>query len=149
MSFAKKDYFAIFLLLSMLPLLMTSSNALAMQDIEFNTDTLDLEDKENINLGYFSRANYLMPGSYSLEIKVNNNNLSEEEVVFLAPEDDPKDSVACLSPELTDKLGLTDKYQKQLTWWHDNQCLNFDSLPGIQAKPDLASSSLHISIPQA
>ncbi|WP_196760551.1 fimbria/pilus outer membrane usher protein [[Haemophilus] ducreyi] len=128
---------------------MTSSNALAMQDIEFNTDTLDLEDKENINLGYFSRANYLMPGSYSLEIKVNNNNLSEEEVVFLAPEDDPKDSVACLSPELTDKLGLTDKYQKQLTWWHDNQCLNFDSLPGIQAKPDLASSSLHISIPQA
>ncbi|MGJ3356073.1 FimD/PapC N-terminal domain-containing protein, partial [Providencia sp. Je.9.19] len=36
-----------------------------------------------------------------------------------------------------------------LTWWHDGQCLNPESLPGMQIRGDLATSSLYVSIPQA
>lgn len=123
--------------------------ALATNVIEFNTDVLDLEDKSNIDLNQFSRAGYIMPGNYSLTLKVNDETLPEITVPFYVPENDPNGSVACLSPEYIDQLALTSSSLKELTWWHDGQCLNPESLPGMQIRGDLASSSLYVSIPQA
>ena len=117
--------------------------------IEFNTDVLDVKDRENINLDHFSRAGYIMPGTYLLALKVNSDNLQEESITFYAPPDDPKGSMACLSPELVDKFGFTSSSMKSLTWWHDGQCFDPASLSGIQLRGDLATSSLYISIPQA
>ena len=127
----------------------TVNHALASDVIEFNTDVLDVKDKENINLSQFSRAGYIMPGVYSLELKVNNDNLEEESIPFYAPPDDPDGSMACLSPEVTAKLALTTDSLRSLTWWHDGQCLDVNSLPGLQLQADLATSSLYVSIPQA
>ncbi len=66
----------------------------AMDTIEFNTDVLDVEDKKNINLAHFSRPGYLMPGTYLLALKVNEDTLSEVAIPFYAPPDDPEGSLA-------------------------------------------------------
>ncbi|EPG2135671.1 outer membrane usher protein [Providencia stuartii] len=121
----------------------------ATETIEFNTDVLDLEDKNNIDLEQFSRAGYIMPGTYSLTLKVNGEQFSEVSVPFYPPEDDPQGSTACISPEVADQFGLTSSAKKELAWWHDGQCLTASSLPGMQIHGDLATSSLYVSIPQA
>lgn len=117
--------------------------------IEFNTDVLDVEDKENINLSHFSRAGYIMPGSYLLSLKINDDTLPEMPVTFYPPEGDPQGSAACLTPEIVEQIALTSSHRKALTWWHDGQCLDLASLPGMQVRGDLATSTLYLSIPQA
>ncbi|HHN8583820.1 TPA: fimbria/pilus outer membrane usher protein, partial [Providencia rettgeri] len=117
--------------------------------IQFNTDVLDLEDKNNIDLNQFSRAGHIMPGTYAFTLKVNDEQLPEVKVPFYVPNDDPEGSVPCLSPEVVAQLGLTPSVQKELTWWHDGQCLNAESVSGLQVRGDLATSSLYVSIPQA
>ena len=47
------------------------------------------------------------------------------------------------------QLGLKEAMQKELTWWHQGECLNETSLKGMEVRGDLASSSLYLSIPQA
>lgn len=47
-----------------------------------------------------------MPGVYTMVVHVNKNDLPEQPVTFMAPENDPKGSEACLSPELVNQLGL-------------------------------------------
>lgn len=77
------------------------------QDIEFNTDILDVNDKQNIDLSDFSRAGYIMPGTYDFFIRVNNSELPDiYPVSYIVPPDDPKDSKVCLSPELMAQTGL-------------------------------------------
>ncbi|WP_336194236.1 outer membrane usher protein [Providencia stuartii] len=123
--------------------------SVSTEAIQFNTDVLDVEDKKNINLDHFSRAGYVMPGTYSLALKVNDDALPEVKIPFYVPDNDPQGSVPCLSPEITAQLGLTADSLKKLTWWHDDQCLNLESLPGMQVRGDLSTSSLYVSIPQA
>ncbi|MEY0503749.1 FimD/PapC N-terminal domain-containing protein, partial [Providencia manganoxydans] len=123
--------------------------SMSTEAIQFNTDVLDVEDKKNINLDHFSRAGYVMPGTYSLALNVNDDALPEVKIPFYVPDNDPQGSVPCLSPEITAQLGLTADSLKKLTWWHDDQCLNLESLPGMQVRGDLSTSSLYVSIPQA
>lgn len=153
MSLSKATYFRLALLsLSIAFALDDSGKAFASMSsdvIQFNTDVLDVEDKKNINLDHFSRAGYMMPGTYSLILKVNDDALPEVKVPFYAPENDPQGSVPCLSPDITRQLGLTPDSLDKLTWWHDGQCANFNSLPGLQVRGDLSTSSLYVSIPQA
>ncbi len=126
-----------------------SSAATATNYMEFNTDVLDLEDKNNIDLNQFSRAGYIMPGIYNFTLKVNNEQISDVEIPYYISEHDPENSLPCLSPELVNQLELTPESLKKLTWWHDGLCLNENSLPGLLLRGDLATSSLYVSIPQA
>ncbi|MEG6410894.1 FimD/PapC N-terminal domain-containing protein [Enterobacter roggenkampii] len=41
------------------------------EDIQFNTDILDVKDRENYDLSQFSRKGYILPGMYSLAIQLN------------------------------------------------------------------------------
>lgn len=121
----------------------------ATQAFEFNTDVLDLEDKNNIDLNQFARAGYIMPGTYSFTLKVNDEQLPEVSIPFYVSENDAEGSIPCLSPEVTSQLGLQSNIQKEATFWHEGQCLSVDSVPGMQVRGDLATSSLYVSIPQA
>ncbi|EDV0150334.1 PapC/FimD family outer membrane usher protein, partial [Salmonella enterica subsp. enterica] len=113
------------------------------QDIEFNTDILDVNDKQNIDLSDFSRAGYIMPGTYDFFIRVNNSELPDiYPVSYIVPPDDPKDSKVCLSPELMAQTGLKPEWAERLRWWNDGKCLDTASLPGISVSPKLADSEL-------
>ncbi|OAH32770.1 outer membrane usher protein [Serratia marcescens] len=121
----------------------------AAQDVQFNTDVLDVKDRANIDLGQFARGGYIMPGAYSMTVRVNRNDLPEQPVAFYAPDADPKGSDACISKALAGQLGFKDATLKKVTWWHGGQCLDVRSVPGMEAHGDLSTSSLSLSIPQA
>ncbi|MGP3036179.1 outer membrane usher protein [Serratia ureilytica] len=126
-----------------------TSKAGAVEDIQFNTDVLDVNDRKNIDLSQFSRGGYIMPGQYSMVVRVNKSDLPEQPVAFYAPDGDANGSRACLSPELVAQLGIKDETAKKLTWWREGACLDETSLPGMEVRGELATSALYLSIPQA
>lgn len=120
----------------------------AAQEFQFNTDVLDLKDRQNLDLGVFASANFIMPGEYTLMVHLNRDTLTEFSVVFVTPDDDPKNSLACLSPALVSELGLKEQTSKALTWWRDGACLDVSSIPGMQVRGELGTSGLYLSVPQ-
>ena len=120
----------------------------AAQEFQFNTDVLDLKDRQNLDLGVFASANFIMPGEYTLMVHLNRDTLTEFPVVFVTPDDDPKNSLACLSPALVSELGLKEQTLKALTWWRNGACLDVSSIPGMQVRGELGTSGLYLSVPQ-
>ncbi|WP_406902934.1 outer membrane usher protein [Serratia marcescens] len=126
-----------------------STIVFAAEDIQFNTDVLDVNDRKNIDLSQFSRGGYIMPGTYDMVIRINKNELPERLVSFYAPEDDPNGSRVCINKALTEQLGLKENAFSQLTWWHQGECLDENSIQGMTSRGDLSTSALYLSIPQA
>ena len=52
-----------------------ASLASAAEEFQFNTDILDLKDQQNLDLGLFSKANFILPGQYNLVVHVNRDSL--------------------------------------------------------------------------
>lgn len=123
--------------------------ALAADDIQFNTDVLDVKDKANIDLTTFSKQGYIMPGEYAFKIKINQNELEEQPVSVYAFGDDNKDSKVCFTPDVIKKLGFKEDIEKKFVLWHNNQCVDITSIKGIEVRPDMGEGSLFISVPQA
>ncbi|MEL5591925.1 outer membrane usher protein [Serratia ureilytica] len=121
----------------------------AADDIQFNTDVLDVHDRKNIDLSQFSRGGYIMPGTYGMVVHINKNDLPEQQIPFYPPEDDPNGSRACISQALVAQLGLKEGVMKDLRWWHQGECLDESSVAGMETRGDLATSSLYLNIPQA
>lgn len=118
-------------------------------DIEFNTDVLDLSDRTNIDLSQFARSGFILPGTYSMVVQINNQPIAEQSVAFYPPDNDPKGSQACLSQGLVEQLGLKESSTVKLTWWKGGECLDIQGLPGMEVSGDLATSTLNINLPQA
>lgn len=118
-------------------------------DIQFNSDVLDVKDRANIDLGQFSRSGYIMPGDYVMTVYVNKQELPEQSIAFYAPDDDPEGSEACIISDLVDQLGLKSDFKKKMIWWHHGQCLFVNSLQGMSSRGELGSASLYIGVPQA
>ncbi len=117
-------------------------------DIQFNTDILDINDRTNFDVTQFSQSGYIMPGEYSMAIQLNKHGLQEHPITFYPIENDPKGSEACITPELVDKLGLKSDAKEKLIWWREDECLNISSLAGMTSKGDIATGTLYLTIPQ-
>ncbi|PIB57792.1 fimbrial assembly protein [Pseudomonas sp. 2822-17] len=126
-----------------------AGTALGGADIEFNTDVLDLIDRTNIDLSQFARSGFILPGTYSMVVHINGQPIAEQPVAFYPPDEDPKGSQACLSRTLVEQLGLKVSDASKLIWWKDGECLEIQSMPGMEVTGDLASSTLSINLPQA
>lgn len=120
----------------------------AAEEIQFNTDVLDVNDSENIDLSQFSRGGFIMPGAYSMVVHVNKNDLPEQPIEFYPPEGDPKGSRACISRTLVNQLGFKEGALNGLQWWHGGECLDEGSVPGMEVRGDLATGGLYLNIPQ-
>lgn len=123
--------------------------AFGADEIRFNTNMLDVNDRQNIDLSVFSRGGYIVPGTYDMVVHVNKADLLEQPVAFYAPDDDPKGSQVCLTPAIVDQLGFRPDELKSASWWHHSECLTISSIPGMEASADLATSSVYLTIPQA
>ncbi len=121
----------------------------AADEIQFNTDVLDVHDRKNIDLSQFSRGGYIMPGTYGMVVHINKNDLPEQQIPFYPPQDDPNGSRACINKALVAQLGLKEGVMKDLRWWHQGECLDESSVAGMEMRGDLATSSLYLNIPQA
>ncbi len=116
------------------------------EDIEFNTDVLDIQDRENIDLTPFTQSGYIMPGEYLLDVKINGHSVSTQKVVYrnIEGSDLPE---AKLTKEFVALMALKPSYYNALSWSNDGGVI-YSSLPGMNAKTDLGSSVLNISVPQ-
>ncbi|MEA5206345.1 fimbria/pilus outer membrane usher protein [Enterobacter mori] len=116
-------------------------------DIEFNADILDVEDRKNMDLSQFSRAGYIMPGNYQLAVKINGHSLSQHDINYRDTGVDAGVPEPLLNKELVSQFGLKKEYEQKLEWGADGG-LRLASLPGMQINTEMADSSLNISIPQ-
>ncbi len=117
-------------------------------DIQFNINILNAEDRENINLAVFSRDLYIVPGVYPLKIYINNTHLPEEKIHIVSL--DGEKSEACLTPDIVEKFNLNKSALSSLEWQKVDEltCLSIASLSGMTAKPELSNNSLTINIPK-
>lgn len=121
--------------------------ATASEDIEFNSDVLDVKDRAHVNLKQFSRPGYIMPGEYRMTVRLNNKELSDQTVRFLATDEDPDKSLPCLTRETVEQFGLKKNARSRLRWWQDGKCLDVQSLPGTAVRGDLGNGVLHVNLP--
>ncbi|KFK96797.1 MULTISPECIES: fimbria/pilus outer membrane usher protein [unclassified Serratia (in: enterobacteria)] len=117
--------------------------------VEFNTDILDTEDKQNIDLSRFAVSGYVMPGPYQLVININQRDFPEQTVNFTPRDDNPNSSEPCLSENVVALLGLKQNIAEKITYGHQNHCADLKALDGITMRTDLSAGTLYISIPQA
>lgn len=117
-------------------------------DIQFNTDLLDVKDKESIDFCAFKKTGYIVPGKYEMQLVVNNTLLGERRVTFF--ETTEKASSLCMTAELANELGLKkSELERLLASPHDAGCYDPNVLEGIIVKGDISKDTLTISIPQA
>nr|WP_305849272.1 FimD/PapC N-terminal domain-containing protein [Providencia sp. M-27] len=102
-------------------------------DIQFNINILNAEDRENINLAVFSRDLYIVPGVYPLKIYINNTHLPEEKIHIVSL--DGEKSEACLTPDIVEKFNLNKSALSSLEWQKVDEltCLSIASLSGMTA----------------
>lgn len=137
-----------FLVISIFLALSSTLNRVHAEDIQFNTDLLDVDDRNNIDVTNFARKGYIMPGRYTLNVRLNGDALGDRSVDFYTPKEHPDESLPCLTPQLVDELGLKSAATDALKWWHGGECLATSSLAGTLARGELANSTLSISMPQ-
>lgn len=83
------------------------NNCYAEDAIQFNTEFLDVKDGAKLDLHRFSRKGYIMPGKYTLQVMVNQSQITQESIItYTAEENDNNNSYPCLSPELVAQFGL-------------------------------------------
>lgn len=122
-----------------------------LNNIEFNTDVMDVKDRANVDTSHFARAGYVMPGEYPLSLNVNGTDVRDISVTFASSPEDPKSSEPCITSDMVSYFGLKEKMTKQLVWKDINsaRCLDISSLPGMTAVGDLSSGALRVALPQA
>ena len=116
--------------------------------IEFNTDILDINDRENIDLSRFSQQGFILAGEYEMAVFVNKKALPEQKIHIHSIRNERENRV-CISPELIKQFDLRKSILDKIIWDEQGKCLNVASLAGLEVRPDLATSALYISIPQA
>ncbi|WP_336221747.1 fimbria/pilus outer membrane usher protein [Citrobacter amalonaticus] len=117
----------------------------ADKSVEFNTDVLDASDRTRIDLSRFATDNYVTPGDYLLDIRVNGQQVDQEKIRYIeAPEG--KRTLPCISGDLLDKLALKEDARAKVTQLYEN-CYALQSLPGT--KLSNYAGVLEISVPQA
>ncbi|ECW0470414.1 TPA: fimbria/pilus outer membrane usher protein [Salmonella enterica subsp. enterica serovar Mississippi] len=136
--------------------LMLSLAGVPVYAVDFNTDVLDAADRQNIDISRFSQAGYIMPGLYQMEIMVNDQGISPSAfpVTFLEPPLSSTDGnkplpLACLTPEMVRRMGLTAASLEKVTYWNNGQCADLSQLPGVEIRPNPAEGMLYINMPQA
>lgn len=118
-------------------------------EVMFNTDVLDVNDRDNIDLSKFARGGYIMPGSYVMAVQINQREFEDQSITFSSSKVNPGASEACITHELVEFMGLKKEAKSKLNWSDSGTCLVVSSLEGMSVKGDLGTSTLYISIPQA
>ncbi|WP_080963055.1 fimbria/pilus outer membrane usher protein [Pseudomonas fluorescens] len=118
--------------------------------VDFNLDVMDIGDRNTIDLSRFKSANYVMPGQYLMSLQINDRKLPEQSLHFYALDQDETTTRACLPMVLVATFGLKSEALQKLGAWHSTQaCMDLESLPGVRLKPDMSTSVLRITVPQA
>ncbi|EBU1127669.1 fimbrial outer membrane usher protein StdB [Salmonella enterica] len=75
---------------------------------EFNASLLDGGEVSGVDLSAFSQEGYIAPGSYLMDIRLNDQTVREQYPVRVVPVTGRKKPVICVTPDMVDMLGLKD-----------------------------------------
>jgi outer membrane usher protein len=128
----------------------TATAASADTAAEFDTDLLRQEGKNQIDVSRFAYGANVMPGKYRIDILVNENLVSHEEVTF--KETEKNRATPCLTPEIVKLINLNVEkvpfaVRKALT--EPEACTDLAHLlPDATVKFDADKQQLNIAVPQ-
>ncbi|MEW5561993.1 fimbria/pilus outer membrane usher protein [Enterobacter asburiae] len=116
---------------------------------EFNTDVLDINERSRIDLSNFSNENYILPGDYLLDVRINNNTLSQRNIHVYADAENSQASRICLPADLIKAMALKKAAVDKVQYWRDGECADLSAIEGARVSNRLGQGTLQISIPQA
>lgn len=122
-----------------------AATARAEERVEFNTDVLDASDRTRIDLSRFATDNYVTPGDYLLDIRINGQSIGQEKIRYVESPDGNR-TQPCISGDLLDKLALKEDARTQVAQIYEN-CYSLQRLSG--AKLSNYAGVLDITVPQA
>lgn len=129
------------LCLSILMLLGSGSNA-----VEFNSDFLKI-DGSDADLSRFSRADYTIPGTYLLDVVLNNQFLGRQSIKFVDGEESGTSRV-CFSEEFVGSLGLKTQIARELPRTDAGACVDLKGIDGASIRYIKSTATLKINVPQ-
>lgn len=130
----------------LIALVCASSWAEADESIEFNTDVLDASDRQNVDLQRFSEGNFVTPGEYLLDVRINSQEIPQQSIRYIVDPANSHKSMACLTPQQLELLALK---EEALTYIHpiSATCYDISRLPGVALNN--SAGVLDITVPQA
>lgn len=122
------------------------------EDVVFNADLLDAQNKQVIEAGLFKSPGFILPGAYSMKVMVNGAQIGERGVRFYEAEEHT--SRLCLTSGLAEELNLTTSSMARVlestsnTLESGDVCYDPAALEGISIKAEFNKDTLAIAIPQ-
>jgi outer membrane usher protein len=118
--------------------------------VEFDPAFLDQNGPQNnVDLSIFSNGNRVLPGTYPVDLYLNNNFLLSRNLQFEA-QPGQQNARPCLTAADAERFGLKKDYEAALAESRRDRCLNLDTLlPAAQLHYDSNHQRLDISVPQA
>lgn len=117
--------------------------------VEFNTDILDVDERNDVDLTRFSEAGYVMPGTYVLDVYINKRVLPQQTIEYKEVPGSPNKSQACLPLSIIPKMLLKDEVRALVKTSEDGQCADFSQIEGLTITSNLNDAALRINVPQA
>src|SRR5260363_38688 len=97
---------------------------------------------------FFSKGEYVLPGTYRVDVYVNQNFVEQREVQFIAPAPDAS-AKPCIRRALLEAAGVLLNVFPALNAAEETQCLDVESaVENAQVAFDLGQQRLNLSIPQ-
>jgi outer membrane usher protein len=134
-------------------LLAQASLACAQERLEFDPAFLELGGgKGGADLSVFAVANRLLPGSYVVDVSVNDTFVEKREIAFNAPPPEQKhaDAVPCITRQMLDAWGVNVAAFKALAEAAPDACVDLAGMiPDAKVTFDSYQHNLQVSVPQA
>jgi outer membrane usher protein FimD/PapC len=117
--------------------------------VEFNTDALDADDRQNVDLSQFEKKDYISPGRYLVQITLNKNTLPGDWNVEWRATGTENGTQLCLTSDQLLQWGFNDAFVHQLNNRGQTQCLDIIDKPEFSAKLDKSTMRLTLTVPQS
>lgn len=117
--------------------------------IEFNTDMIDAEDRENVDLSQFEKKGYIPVGSYLVRVQINKNTLPRSYNLEWIKADNENGSLLCLTKEHLTDFGFADTFIESLQSLNQQGCLDLSQKSDLAVRLDKANMMLTLTVPQA
>lgn len=130
----------------LISLIIIAQQVVADDAVDFNTDVLDASDRHNVDLQRFSQGNYVAPGRYLLDVRVNGQSLPQQQIDYVPDPKNPHATLVCLTAHQVSLLALKKEALAQVRTIAPD-CLDVSPLPGVAFNN--AAGTLDITLPQA
>lgn len=127
----------------------TASLSTPLYALEFNTDMIDAEDRQNIDLSQFEKKGYIPVGTYLVRVKINKNTLPKAYSLEWIKADNESGSQLCLTKDRLTEFGFADSFIEPLQALDQQGCLDFSHKPELIIRLDKANMELTLTVPQA